>query len=129
MMFGISGLGFAMCPYEPRGERKKQYERYYLALYLLALADHQLLSYPLKVSEGDSPDFMLVWKSGETSGLEITRTTDEELQRAITRAEKGQPQDVIGISSHVYVGYEIEEKFSDFVRETVEKKAQEVSPL
>src|SRR6266446_2658519 len=49
-------------PRRTAGRTKKQYERYYVALYLLALADHQVFSYPLKVLEWERPDFMLTWK-------------------------------------------------------------------
>jgi hypothetical protein len=44
-------------PRRTEGRSKKQYERYYLGLYLLALVDRRILRYPLKVLEGDSPDF------------------------------------------------------------------------
>ena len=63
-------------PRRTEGRSKKQYERYYLGLYLLALAEHRLLRFPLKVLEGESSDFVLVGKSGEETGLEITRATD-----------------------------------------------------
>ena len=63
-------------PRRIEGRTPKQYERYYLGLYLLALANHRLLSYPLKVMEDERPDFVMTWKSGEATGLEVTRATD-----------------------------------------------------
>ena len=68
------------------GRSKKQYERYYLVflrveLYLLLLANHRLLRYPLKVLKGESPDFMLVEnpeKRRESRSLEqLVRTSKQ----------------------------------------------------
>ena len=73
-----------------RTEGRKPYheERYCLGLYLLALATHELLPYPLSVDHDDSPDFMLLWPSGESTGLEVTRAADESQQAAKTVAER-----------------------------------------
>ncbi|HTY55348.1 MAG TPA: hypothetical protein VMB26_09110, partial [Candidatus Binataceae bacterium] len=110
-------------PRRSEGRAKKQYERFYLGLYLLALADHQLLAYPFQVLEDESPDFMLTWESGETVGLEISRATDEEIQAAISRAERENPTEyAIAASPHGYSGDQIEEEFCSIVRESVEKK-------
>lgn len=70
------------------GRKRHHEERYCLGLYLLALADHDLLTYPLSVDEGESPDFMLSWPSAEVTGLEVTRATEPRLQRPITENEK-----------------------------------------
>lgn len=110
-------------PRRTEGRTHKQYERYYLGLYLLALADHSLLSYPLNGEEGDSPDFMLTWKSGDTTGLEVTRATDEGLQRAMTRAERKHAEGSVMMASPLgYAGDQIEEEFCALVQEIVEKK-------
>jgi hypothetical protein len=110
-------------PRRAEGRSKKQYERYYLGLYLLALADRRILRYPLKVLEGDSPDFMLVGKSGEETGLEITRATDEDLQAAITQGEKDHENERAFIASlRGYVGDELESEWCTLVRDAVEKK-------
>ena len=107
------------------GRSKKQYERYYLGLYLHGLADHRVLRYPLKVLEGDSPDFMLVGKSGGPPGLEITSATDENLQAAMTRAEKDHSNGRAFIAStQGYVGDELALEWCALVRETVERKIQ-----
>ncbi len=110
-------------PRRTEGRSHKQYERYYLGLYLLALGDHRQLAYPLKTLERDSPDFMLVWKSGETTGLEVTRATDEELQRAMTRAEKEHSEgSVIMPSPFGYAGDQLEEESCGLFRKAIEKK-------
>lgn len=110
-------------PRRTEGRSHKQYERYYVARYLLALADHELLSYPFKVSEGDSPDFLLTWKSGETTGLEVTRATDEELQAAVTRAEKEHPEGYAMAASPLgYAGDRLEEESCGLFRKAIDKK-------
>jgi hypothetical protein len=50
-----------------------------------------LLTYPLSVDqfeEHESPDFMMRWPSGETTGLEVTRATEEGLQKNKSAAHK-----------------------------------------
>jgi hypothetical protein len=69
--------------------RKHHHEKYYcLGLYLLALADHDLLTYPLSVEEGEFPDFMVTWPSAAVTALEVIRATEESVQRAMTENEK-----------------------------------------
>lgn len=105
------------------GRTPKQYERCYLGLYLLALADHQLLSYPLTVAEGEAPDFLVTWKSREATGLEVTRATDQELQRWMSRAEKEDSDEPTMMASWSgYAGYQLEREWCDFVREAIKKK-------
>jgi len=70
------------------GRKHHHEERYCLALYLLALSDHEFLTYPVCVTEGESPDFMLTWASGQSTGLEVTRATENWLQREMTQSEK-----------------------------------------
>jgi hypothetical protein len=107
-------------PRRTNGRTAKQYERYYLGLYLLGLADHELLSYPIEVLEGESPDFTLTWKSGETTGLEVTRATDQELQRWLTRAGNADTERTASFSG--YAGEQLEHGWCGFVREAIEKK-------
>jgi hypothetical protein len=110
-------------PRRIEGRTPKQYERYYLGLYLLALANQNLLSYPVNVMEDESPDFMLTWKSGEATGLEITRATDQELQRWLSRTEKEHPDaSTIVASPFGYVGDQLEREWCSLVREAIEKK-------
>jgi hypothetical protein len=101
----------------------KQYERYYLALYLLGLADHQLLSYPIEIAENESPDFIVTTKSAESTGLEVTRATDQDLQRSLTRAQKDHLNGGAFMPSPLgYAGDRLEDEWCNFVREAIEKK-------
>ena len=110
-------------PRRTAGRTKKQYERYHLGLYLLALADHGFLSCPLQVEEGESPDFVLTRVSGDATGLEVTRATDEELQRWMTRTEKENPEGCAALVSPLgYAGDQLEEEWCKVVRGMVEKK-------
>jgi hypothetical protein len=59
-------------------QQRKSYnqEIFYLGLYLLALADHDLLSYPLTVEQNrqfQEPNFLLTFASGERAGLQLGR--------------------------------------------------------
>ena len=110
-------------PERGNGRTHKQYERYYLALYLLALGDHELLSYPFEVVEDESPDFMLAWESGETAGLEVTRATDHELQRWLSRVNEEHPERLTIMPSPLgYAGDQLEDEWCNFVRDAIEKK-------
>lgn len=110
-------------PRRIEGRSHKQYERYYLGLYLLALADQGLLSYPFKGREGESPDFTLVWRSGETTGLEVTRATDEEIQAEFTRAEKEHPEGWAMMASPPgYAGDRLEAQWCVLAWRAIEKK-------
>ncbi|HEY2107143.1 MAG TPA: hypothetical protein VGH29_15195 [Candidatus Binataceae bacterium] len=76
-----------------RGEAREHHheERFCLGLYLFALATHDLITYPLSVEEFEphvSPDFMIRWPSGELTGLEVTKATEEPLQKKKSAAHK-----------------------------------------
>lgn len=115
-------------PRRTDGRTPKQYERYYVALYLLTLANHELLPYPLQVIEDESPDFTLTWESGEATGLEVTRATDQDLQRWISRAEKEHPEgSAIMPSPFGSAGDQLENEWCNFVREAIEKKVAKLS--
>lgn len=114
-------------PRRTEGRTDKQYERYYAALYFLALANDAALSYPLKVEEGESPDFMLTWPSGEITGLEVIRATDQKLQQAMTRAEKDHPNGYVLLASpQGYRGDDLEKQACAFFCEAIEKKADKL---
>ncbi len=73
------------------GRKPHHEERYCTGLYLLALAEHDLLTYPLSIEQGkqhESPDFLVTLPSGETTGLEVTRATEQWLQLAMKGSEK-----------------------------------------
>jgi hypothetical protein len=71
---------------------KRDEERYALALFLRARADHGLLRYAVLVTEGQSPDFMIRECGGHSAGLEVTRATSPEIQKWMTEAEKRLPE-------------------------------------
>jgi hypothetical protein len=73
-------------PRRTNGRKHYHEERFCLGLYLLALATHEMLEYPLRVEQSESPDFMLTWSSGETTGLEVKRTTQPSLRSATDQA-------------------------------------------
>jgi hypothetical protein len=121
-----------------RTEGRKHYheERYGLGLYLLALAEHKLLTYPFRIEQDESPDFMLTWPSGEVTGLEVTRATEQWLQRAMTASEKeyrsreaiagahGEtPETVcISLSQSGWAGDEAEVEWCGLIRQAIEQK-------
>ncbi len=130
-----------VCSVPGRTEGRKHYheERYSLGLYLLALAEHELLTYPLQVEQGkqhESPDFMLTWPSGELTGLEVTRATEQWLQRTMTASEKEygrrtievavsgeEPEPVcIPLSQRGWVGDEAEGEWRSLVQRAIEQK-------
>jgi len=128
-------------PRRTNGRKHYHEERFCLALYLLALATHEMLAYPLRVEEGESPDFMLTWDSGETTGLEVTRATEPSLQSAMTAADHEsarreseaaksgvEPEPVVITPSLLgYANDEPERLFCWLVGETIEKKLDKLS--
>ena len=131
----------AVCavPGRTQGRRHYHEERYSLGLYLLALAEHELLTYPLQVEQGsqhESPDFMLTWPSGELTGLEVTRATEQWVQRAMTASEKEygrrtatavasgeEPEPVcISLSRAGWAGDEAEVEWCLLIRKAIESK-------
>src|SRR5208282_5092146 len=123
-------------PRRGNGRRHYHEERFCLGLYLLALATHEMLSYPLRVEQGESPDFILAWKSGGTTGLEVTRATEPSLQRAMTAADRefarregeaarygGEPEPVAIFPSLMgYANDQPERLFCWLIGECIEKK-------
>jgi hypothetical protein len=69
---------------------KRDEERYCLGLYLLALATHRKLKYPLRVEEGESPDFIITWSSGKSSRLDIIKASEMWVEREVTNGN-GKP--------------------------------------
>lgn len=123
-------------PGRTEGRRHYHEERYSLGLYLLALAEHDLLPYPLRVDQGESPDFLLTWPSGESTGLEVTRATEQWLQRAMTASEKeygrrtievaasGEEAEPVSVplSQAGWVGDEAEVEWCSLIRRAIEQK-------
>ena len=64
----------------PRPTRTKdEKEAYCLRCYLLTLSKNQLLSFPIVVAKGETPDFVIT--GVEAFGIEVTEATDERDQR------------------------------------------------
>jgi hypothetical protein len=70
-----------------RRRSKRDEERYCLALYLLALATYRKLKYPLRIEEGESPDFLIAWSSAKSTGLDVIKATEIWVQREMTNGE------------------------------------------
>jgi len=71
---------------------------------------------------------VLKWKGGEAAGLEVTRATDQQLQRWLNRSEKERPNGRPLISSPMgYAGDQLEEEWCGFVREAIDKKVAKLS--
>jgi len=123
-------------PWRTEGRKHFHEERYSLGLYLLALAEHELLTYPLRIEQGESPDFMLTWPSGELTGLEVTRATEQWLQRSITLSEKeyrrreaqaaasgGKPEPIcVPLSQAGWVGEDPEREWCSLIGRAIEQK-------
>ncbi len=113
-------------PRRTNGRKHYHEERFCLGLYLLALATHEILSYPLRVEQGESPDFLLTWKSGETTGLEVTRATQPSLQRAMTAVDRN-PEPVVILPSLLgYANDQPERLFCWLVGESIENKLKKL---
>ncbi|HVA79563.1 MAG TPA: hypothetical protein VNF29_01415 [Candidatus Binataceae bacterium] len=73
---------------------KRQEERYYLGLFLVALAGGESMPFSFaieEINEYKSPDFMF-HAEGERFGIEVTRATSPEFQRTKTALEKRHPE-------------------------------------
>lgn len=132
--------GVRSVPWRTEGRKHFHEERYSLGLYLLALAEHELLTYPLRVEQGESPDFMLTWPSGKLTGLEVTRATEPWLQRSMTVSEKeyrrrettaaasgDKPEPVcIPLSEAGWAGDQAEVEWCALIRKAVEQKVKKL---
>ena len=109
-------------PRRTNGRKHCHEERFCLGLYLLALATHDLLTYPLHVEQGESPDFMLTWRSGEITGIEVTRATERWLQRKMTEMDREAEPSELLLSPSGWVNDEPERLFCWLVGKSVENK-------
>lgn len=118
-----------------RRRTKRDEERYCLGLYLLALATHRKLKYPLRVEEGESPDFVVTWSSGKTTGLEVTKATNMWVQRETTKAEDEYVRRKVAanadeevrpvgfmLSQRGWIGDEPETEWLSLIRGAIERK-------
>jgi hypothetical protein len=123
-------------PRRTESRRHSHEEQYCLGIFLLALGRHGLLEYPFTVKQGESPDFVIFEKSGEVTGLEVTRATEPWLQREMTRADRelqrrelmaeasGIDADpvLIALSEFGWVGDEAEKQWCGLMRCAIERK-------
>jgi hypothetical protein len=127
-------------PGRTEGRSHSHEEQYCLGVYLLALGRHGLLDYPFAVKSGESPDFILTDKSGEAIGLEVTRVTEQWLQRDTTNADREYRQRefaakssgrdaepvVVALSELGWVGDQTEDQWCVLVRCSIERKIQKL---
>ncbi len=126
-------------PGRTAGRKHHHYEQFSLGLYLLALAENDRLEYPLRVEHAEpkqSPDFMLHWRSGETTGLEVTRATAQWLQREATKADReyarrraeaaasGRDAEPVSflLSFSGWAGDQADKEFCCYIRAAIERK-------
>ena len=122
------------------GRKHYHEERYALGVYLSALAQHGLLDFPITVEQGESPDFILTSSSGEPVGLEVTRATEQWLQRKMTAMEREYRQKelaakpgtevepvAIALSEHGWAGDTPEKQWCELVRDAIERKIAKLS--
>jgi len=138
--------GVRSAPGRTEGRQHYHEERYYLGLYMLALGTYELLTYPFQVAQAkqqhESPDFMLQWPSGQVTGLEVTRATEEPFQeyvmdaaermysrRKAAAAISGETTEPVSIllSEEGWIGDEAEVEWCSFVRKAIEKKLKKLS--
>lgn len=79
----------------PDRRTKDQKEWYCLRRYLVALAAHGSLQFPLKIIKSERPDFMIDAPHGK-HGIEVTEATEEGWQRELTESEAGKDDEPAG---------------------------------
>lgn len=95
-------------------------ERYCLVAYMNALAEHDILQYPLEVSKGESPDFLIT--SEKTAlGVELSDATSTDWQREMAETEDD-PR--IELDGDGWVGRLAKRQWVSEVLEAVEKKSR-----
>ncbi len=116
------------------GRKKYQEERFNLGVYLLALVRHDLLTYPFSIEQFEekvSPDFMFTWESGETTGLEVTRATEQWFERRMTLADRelrnGQEGTAVLLSPLGWAGDQPEKEWCLLFEKAIEKKVAKLN--
>jgi hypothetical protein len=127
-------------PRRTEGRSHRHEEEYCLGIYLSALGRHGLLDYPFTVRRSESPDFILTEKSSAVVGLEVTRATEQWLQREMTSADREfrrreleaktsgkDPEPVIIVLSELGLGDEAEGQWCGLMRRAIEGKIAKLS--
>ncbi|MGH7778647.1 MAG: hypothetical protein ACREQR_02305 [Candidatus Binataceae bacterium] len=76
---------------------KRDEERYALGLLLLARAGNDLINFPIVITEGESPDFLITEAGSKCVGLEVTRASARGLQKRMTNAERSGDASAVAI--------------------------------
>ena len=95
-------------------------ERYCLVDYLIALADNDILQFPLEVTKGESPDFFITSKK-TVLGVELSDATSTDWQRELAETEDDPEPELDGDG---WVGKLPERQWVSEVFEAVEKKTR-----
>lgn len=109
-------------PRRTDGRRHADRERYCIVSYLLHLAEAGLLAYPLNVTKGEAPDFVLRFGDGRTRGVEVTEASTPEHQQAATELERSPPGTLL--EDNEYVGDEPEQEWSRTLLDAVQRKVE-----
>lgn len=75
-------------PGRNEGRTKDHREGFTIRRYLLALAEVGLLDFPVSLTAGETPDFILHQPKSQPAGIEITELTDPLDQREMTIAQR-----------------------------------------
>jgi hypothetical protein len=92
------------------------------------------------VKSGESPDFILTENTGEVVGLEVTRATEQWLQREMTSADREYRQReiaaevsgrdaeplIVALTEFGWVGDEAEDQWCVLVRRAIERKIEKL---
>lgn len=109
---------------------KDQKEWYCLRRYLLTLAAHNLLSYPLDLSKSERPDFIVTDGTRDRYGIEVTEATEQDWQRELTETEAGQgddPAEAIPIGEDGFAGEQPEHDWCAVVIHAISNKITSLS--
>lgn len=122
----FSILGASVGPRRgPNRRTKDQKEWYCVRRYLLTLAAHKMLSYPLSIMKSDPPDFIASDQVSGTYGIEITEATEQDWQRELTVTEADEGDDPAGanlISKDGFAGEQPEHNWCSAVIRAVANK-------
>jgi hypothetical protein len=89
-------------PLVSEGRTKEHRERYTMARFLAAVAESDLISYPIEIVQGDKPDFTLYF-CGSTVGAECVEAVPQELYEIEALRERLYP-DVVNFGHHFTPG-------------------------
>ena len=122
----FSDVGAAVGPRKgPDKRTQDQKELYNLRQYLPTLAINGLLSFPLSVEKGESPDFLLTDAKAGTWGLEVTEATTKDWQRELTMTE-GAESSLVGLGRDGWAGNSAERETCAAILRAMRRKARKI---